>query len=131
MRFTLVIQPGPEFLLLEASGPMDLGDLCGMFDLAARICQMNGHRRVLLNLLETQVDLSFTEHLRLGAHAAASLASVARAASVVSPQARRGTSEKAAQNHGLPFRTFTDLAAALAWIGPAADSGPAELPAKG
>lgn len=116
MKFALSTQPGPEFLLIEAQGLMDLGDLCGMFDLAARVCEMNGHRRVLLNLLEVHVDLAFTQHLTLGKHAATSLARIDRAASVVSPAQRRGTSEKAAQKYGLRFRTFTDLAEGRVWI---------------
>lgn len=116
MRFSLQISPEPELLRIQASGPMDLGDLCGMFDLAARVAEMNGHRRILLNLLEVQVDLSFTQHLHLGSHAASSLKKVERAASVVSVANRRGTSEKAAQKFGLQFRTFTDLNEGLAWI---------------
>lgn len=116
MNFSVMAQPGPEFLLIEAQGLMDLGDLCGMFDLAARVCEMNGHRRVLLDLLEVHVDLAFTQHLTLGKHAATSLVRLERAASVVSPAERRGTSEKSAQKHGLRFRTFTDLAEGRIWI---------------
>jgi hypothetical protein len=116
VRFSLRVQPEPQFLLVEAEGPMDLGDLCGMFDLASRICASNRHRRLLLNLLGVEVDLPFTQHLTLGAHAASSLATLDRVASVVSVAARRGTSEKAAQKHGLRFQTFTDLAQGLAWI---------------
>ena len=117
MRFSLEVSPGPTFLLVEAAGPMDLGHLCGMFDLAAQVCEMNGHRRVLFNLVATQVDLSFTQHLHLGAHAAHSLRQLERAASVVTAASRRGTSEKSAQKHGLTFRTFTEFAEAADWVG--------------
>ena len=116
MGFSLQISPQPAFLLVEAAGPMNLGDLCGMFDLAAKVCEMNGHRRVLFNLVETRVDLSFTQHLHLGSHAAHSLRQLERAASVVSAASRRGTSEKSAQKHGLTFRTFTDYAEGEEWV---------------
>lgn len=116
MRFTLAVEPGPLFLTLHAAGPMDLGDLCGIFALAGSIAGINGHRRALFDLLDVQVDLSFTDHLHLGTHAAASLVKLERAASVVSIANRRGTSEKAAQKQGLRFRTFTAMDEALAWI---------------
>lgn len=116
MQFTLTSNPEPRHLLVEAAGPMDLGDLCGMFDLAARICEMNGHRRLLLDLRRVQTDLSFTQHLLLGKHAAQSLARLERAASVVTAEQRRGTSELAAQNYGLRWQTFTDISLAKQWI---------------
>jgi hypothetical protein len=115
MRFTLTVQPGPLYLLLEAAGPMDLGDLCGIFDLVGSVAETNGHHRALFNLLAVQVDLSFTEHLQLGTRAAASLRRLERAASVVSVANRRGTSEKAAQKQGLEFRTFTTIEEAHDW----------------
>lgn len=122
MRFSLEICPQPAFLLVTAAGPMDLGDVCAVFDLAARICEMNGHRRVLFDLTKTEVDLSFTQHLHLGSHAAQSLSKLERAASVVSVASRRGTSEKSAQKHGLTFRTFTDYPEGEAWVVGRADA---------
>ncbi len=67
-------------------------------------------------MLSTVPELSFTEHLQLGAHAAARLAGMEKVASVVDIRFRTGTSEKAAQKAGVTLRTFTDLHAAEGWL---------------
>jgi hypothetical protein len=116
MPFTVTVHHGPEFLLVAASGPALLSDLCGCVDLVSTVANQAGNRRALVNLLETEIALSFTEHLNLGAYAAERLRHLERVASVVSVQNRKGTSEKAAQKMGLQLRTFTNLAEGMDWI---------------
>ena len=117
MHFTATVHHGPDYLLVAGAGPALLTDLCGFMDLVATVAAKGHYRRAVLNLLEVEIALTFTEHLQLGAHAAERLRSLERVASVVSVQNRKGTSEKAAQKMGLRLRTFTSLAEGLQWIG--------------
>lgn len=116
MRFTATVHHGPDYLLVEGSGPALLTDLCGFMDLVATVADKGGYRRAVLNLLGVEIALTFTEHLQLGAHAADRLCKLERVASVVSVQNRKGTSEKAAQRFGLHLRTFTSLPEGVQWI---------------
>ncbi len=117
MHFTATVHHGPDYLLVEGCGPALLTDLCGFMDLVATVADKGRYRRAVLNLLDVEIALTFTEHLHLGAHAAARLRNLERVASVVSLQNRKGTSEKAAQKMGLRSRTFTSLAEGVQWIG--------------
>jgi hypothetical protein len=116
MPFTVRIHHDHPYLLVQAEGPAVLGDLCGAADLVATTARMRPCRRALLDLLAMQPTLSFTDHLQLGTHVAASLASLERVATVVTVEVRSGASEKAAQKSGLSLRTFTDLEQARRWI---------------
>ena len=116
MPFTATVEHGPEYLTVEASGFATLGDLCALFDQVRVTSDRHGHTRALLDLRGVEIDLSFTDHLALGAHAASTLRSLGCVASVVDPKFRVGTSEKTAQKMGLQFRTFTDLGEAVAWL---------------
>jgi hypothetical protein len=116
MPFTATVEHGPEYLTVAGSGFASLGDLCGLFDLVKVTSDRHGHTRALLDLRRVEIDLSFTDHLALGAHAASALRSMGCVASVVDPKYRVGTSEKTAQKMGLQFRTFTNLEEALAWL---------------
>lgn len=122
MHFTATVHHGPDHLLVEARGPALLMDLCGLMDMVAAVAERGRYRRAVLDLTYTEIALSFTEHLQLGAHAAERLHKLERVASVVSPQNRKGTSEKAAQKLGLRLRTFTSMSEGLQWIGQAAIS---------
>jgi len=117
MHFTATVHHGPDYLLVEGSGPALLTDLCGFMDLVATVADRGRYRRAVLDLVDVEIALTFTEHLHLGAHAAERLRNLDRVASIVSLQNRKGTSEKAAQKLGLQLRTFTSQAQALAWIG--------------
>ena len=117
MHFTATVHHGPDYLLVEGSGPALLTDLCGFMDLVATAADKGRYRRAVLDLLAVEIALTFTEHLHLGAHAAERLRSMERVASIVPVQNRKGTSEKAAQKLGLRLRTFTSLAEGLHWIG--------------
>lgn len=116
MPFTVTVHHAPSHLLVEGSGPASLGDLCGYMDLVGGICARQGYRRAVLNLLDVEIQLGFTDHMQLGSYAANSLRHLERVASVVPLRYRNGTSEKAAQKSGLQLRTFTDLEEGLAWL---------------
>lgn len=117
MHFTATIHHGPDYLLVEGAGPALLTDLCGFLDLVATVAQRGRYRRAVLDLMDTRIALTFTEHLQLGAHAAERLRNLERVASIVSVENRKGTSEKAAQKLGLRLRTFTSFDEGLQWIG--------------
>jgi hypothetical protein len=117
MNFTATVHHEHEYLLVRGAGPALLTDLCGFMDLVATVADKAHYRRAVMDLLDVEIALTFTEHLQLGAHAAERLRNLERVASVVSVQNRKGTSEKAAQKMGLRLRTFTSLAEGLAWIG--------------
>ncbi|KQT11585.1 hypothetical protein [Ramlibacter sp. Leaf400] len=114
--FSVTVRDDTAYLVAMATGRAELAHLCGLADLAARIAVMKGHRRALVDLLEVQPFLTFTEHLQLGAHVAAAFGPLERVATVVPASQRNGTSEKAAQKHGLRLRTFTVLQEADAWL---------------
>lgn len=114
--FTVSIDETGPYFLAVASGKAQLGHLCGFADLSARVAAAKGCKRVLIDLLAVEPHLSFTEHLQLGAHVAAAFGSLERVATLVPASEKKGTSEKAAQKHGLHLRTFTNLEEANAWL---------------
>jgi hypothetical protein len=114
--FSLRAPRGLPYVLVEASGPANLAELCACMDFAAALAHRTNSSRALLNLLHVEIALSFTEHLQLGAHAAERLKALERVASVVPARYRTGSSEKAAQKSGLHLRTFTSLEEGLAWL---------------
>ncbi|TFZ00980.1 hypothetical protein EZ313_21380 [Ramlibacter henchirensis] len=116
MHFTLSAWDGEDYLLVAASGDAQLCHLCRVADLSARICEAKGYRRALVDLLAVTPHLSFTDHLQLGAHFATALAHLDQVATVVAANQRTGTSEKAAQKHGLKLRTLTELLEAKRWL---------------
>jgi hypothetical protein len=114
--FSLSAPRGLPYLLVEASGPATLAELCACIDFAAELAHRTHRSRALLNLLQVEIALSFTEHLQLGSHAADRLKPLERVASVVPARYRTGSSEKAAQKSGLHLRTFTALDEGVAWL---------------
>lgn len=116
MGFGMKVSHREEFLLIEAAGLATLGDLCGVFDFVRATASKQGHSRALLDLTAVEIAFGFTDHLVLGSHAARELRDMERAASVVHPRFRVGTSEKAAQKMGLTFRTFVDRHEAERWL---------------
>lgn len=116
MPFSVVVDHSREHLLVKASGVALLADLYGYMDLVASIARTMGYRRVVLDLIDTEVQLSFTDHLNLGVYASDRLRHLKRVASVVSAANRTGTSEKAAQQMGLQLKTFTSLAEGVEWV---------------
>ena len=101
---------------MTASGRANLTHLCSLADYLAAIASEAGHRRALFDLMSVEPTLTFSDHLAFGAHFAMALSRLERVASVVSERERRGTSERAAQKHGLVFRTFTNLSEARSWL---------------
>jgi len=116
MQFTVGVHHGPDFLLVVCTGPADIADQYAVVDLIARLAEMRGYRRALLDLTGAEPDLAFSDHLQVGGYIAEKLAGLDRVASVVQGKFRSGTSEKAAQKQGLRLRTFTALDEAQEWL---------------
>lgn len=116
MAFEIRIQQQAGVLVAECSGAGSFAALCGAAALVGSTTSRSGERRAVLDLLAVDIDLSFTDHLQLGSFVAEQLQHLERVASVVPARYRTGTSEKAAQKGGLSLHTFTDRAAALAWV---------------
>src|SRR5436309_2293114 len=105
MALTVTLHHDREWLRVEAAGPATLADHCGFVDLIAAVCAGAAYTRVLVDMLGLQPQLSFTDHLQLGAYVAEKFKGLHRAATVVAPAARVGASEKAAQKLGAHLRT--------------------------
>lgn len=114
--FTVSVRRDGHLLVVSATGHANLGDLLGLADLVARVSSTDGIARVLIDLLGVDHQLSFTQHLSLGAHVSQVAAGLDRVATVVPLALRTGTSEKAAQKLGANLRTFTELESALQWL---------------
>jgi hypothetical protein len=107
----------PDHLHAVLSGEASLHDLCGLADYIATVTRGSGVRRLLVELFEVEMRLVFTEHLQLGWYVAERLGHLERVATALSAANLAGlTSEKAAQNSGLRFRSFTSLDEARGWI---------------
>jgi hypothetical protein len=125
MALDVSISREDKLLVVKGRGEATLADLKGFATMIATICSDEQRQFVLIDLLEVQQALSFTEHLQLGVFIAERLGFLARMATVVPAELRSGNSERAAQKSGLKLRTFTDLNEARAWMrsGPATPSG--------
>jgi hypothetical protein len=116
MPFSVQIDEAKPFLNVRANGDAQLAHLCGLADLCSKVAGLKGHKLALVDLLQVTPHLSFTEHLQLGAHVAVAFGHMERVATVVPVNEKKGTSEKAAQKHGLVLRTFTDVDEAAEWL---------------
>lgn len=116
MAFTLSIETGLPYLMVTAVGRASLGELNGLATLIGEVAGHRGLRRVLADLARVEPDLSFTEHLQVGAHASGVLRRLEKLATVVPPAYLDAPSARAAQLAGLTVRTFLDLAEATAWL---------------
>ena len=116
MVFSVSVTYEAGVLRVKGAGPATLADLCGLASLGGTVSQLARYPRVLVDLQETQPQLSFTDHIQLGTHFAHEFRQAERVATVVSQKDRVGTSEKAAQRSGLTLQTFTELAPASEWL---------------
>lgn len=115
MAFSVTVHHGTH-LLIVADGEAKVHDVMAVIDLTARIAIEASYRRAVLDLRGVQQNFSFTEHMRIGMHAADALRELERVASVVSATQKVGVGERSAQKGGLALQAFTDIDAALAWI---------------
>jgi len=105
-----------DLLIVVGQGRATLADLKGFADLIATICAEENRQRVMVNLLDVDQDLSFTDHLQLGVYIAEKLGFLRKMATVVPAQYRSGNSERAAQKSGLKLRTFLSITEARDWL---------------
>lgn len=97
-------------------GDARLDDFRDLANITAVAAMAQRYNCVLIDLLAVTPHLSFTEHLRLGEHIAATFSHLERVATVVPPNERNGNSEKAAQKSGLMLKTFVELEAVDEWL---------------
>lgn len=105
--FNVGIQHKGTYLLVVASGSAELPELFALADFAARVAVMRNIKRVLVDLLAVQRDLSPAEQSRLIGHLASAFSGLERVASV---------HQKSHEFPGLPVRTFLTLGAASEWL---------------
>ena len=110
--FCVAEDPFRPYMKVVASGAAKLDDYRDLASITAVAAATRWYRRALIDLLDVDPQLSFTDHLRLGEHVAEVLSHLDRAATVVPAKYKTGTSEKAAQNSGLALKTFISRAAA-------------------
>jgi hypothetical protein len=110
------LQREDSLVVVKARGAATLADFKGFSDLIATVCREEQRTHALVDLLDVQQELSFTDHLQLGLYIAERLGFLEKMATVVPVDARTGNSERAAQKSGLRLRTFTDMAEARAWL---------------
>ena len=122
MALAVTVQREADLLVVVGQGRAALADLNGFADLVATICTDEQRQRVLVNLLEVEQDLAFTDHIQLGLYIAEKLGFLQKMATVVPERYRTGNSERAAQKSGLKLRTFLTIAEARAWLAEA-DAG--------
>lgn len=115
MDFSITVHHGPP-LLIVASGEAQVYDVMAVCDLTARIAREASCHRAVLDLRGVQQGFSFTDHMRIGMHAADALCDLERVASVVDARQKVGIGERSAQKAGLMLQAFTELDAALTWI---------------
>jgi hypothetical protein len=117
MALAVTVQrEGDDLLIVVGQGRAELADLKGFADLIATICAEEHRQRVLVNLLDVDQQLAFTDHLQLGVYIADKLVFLRKMATVVPGQYRSGNSERAAQKSGLKLRTFLSLTEARDWL---------------
>lgn len=116
MALQLTVHHGLPYLLVEVAGTAHAADHRGVVAMAAAICAAAPYRKCLIDMRRMQTEMAFTEHLQLGTFVGESLRNLDKVASVVTPELRKGTSEKAAQKLGARLRAFTDIAEAKDWL---------------
>ncbi|HEY8048192.1 MAG TPA: hypothetical protein VIE63_03395 [Ramlibacter sp.] len=116
MALAVTVQREADLLVVVGQGRATLADLKGFADLVATICTDEQRPRALVDLLEVEQDLAFTDHIQLGVYIADKLGFLQKMATVVPARYRTGNSERAAQKSGLKLRTFLSLAEARDWL---------------
>ena len=116
MSLAVTVLREGDLLVVVGQGRATLADLKGFADLVATVCTDEQRQRALVNLLEVDQDLAFTDHLQLGVYIADKLGFLRKMATVVPGQYRTGNSERAAQKSGLKIRTFLSLSEARDWL---------------
>ena len=108
-------QAGPV-LWVRASGTAVLADMFEMIDMIALEVERCGARRIVVDQTGIIEDFRFTDHFAIGERVSMTFGLLDRAASIVRPSRRTGTSEKVANKQGVALRVFTSEAQARDWI---------------
>lgn len=116
MALTLTVNHVPRYLSVKAAGRATLEDMFDMINQVALAAAQFRATKVLVDQTEIQEDFRFTDHFAIGERVVMVCNALDKAASVVRPDRRTGTSEKVAQKKGVQLRVFTSKAEAVAWL---------------
>jgi hypothetical protein len=116
MNFTVSVLRHPRHVSLVALGRADLADLCGMCSLAREVGRVRGHRRLVIDVLALEPEITDADRIELGRHLAASLNAFEKVAWVYHPERHSGIAQKIAMDQGVDVRVFHALETATQWI---------------
>jgi hypothetical protein len=116
MALTLTVTNNPGYLSVAAAGSATLDDMFDMINQVAVSVAQFGASKVLVDQTKIQEDFRFTDHFAIGERVVMVFHHMDKAASVVRPDRRTGTSEKVAQKQGVQLRVFTSKDEAVAWL---------------
>jgi hypothetical protein len=116
MPLSIKLHRLPGFSSLKVTGVAALTDFVELIQTMGARTEREGIRRVLVDLLEVEGELRFTDHFQLGERAAQQLRHLERIASLVPLDRITRTSEKVAARQGLQLRVFTSMTEAIRWL---------------
>ena len=105
--FNVAVEHKGAYLLVVGSGSAELPELSALADFVATAASARNCKRVLIDLLAVERDLSPAEHAQLVSHMARRFGRLERIASVHA---------HSRAFPGLPVRTFTNLPEASDWL---------------
>lgn len=116
MLFSISVDHGPKFLQITCVGSATVADWFGVFSLAAAVGSRSGKRRILIDMLTVDFELTPAEREEIGYFGAEVLAGFDRVASVIPGALYTGQAERTAQQRGLTVRSFAELQSAMQWL---------------
>ena len=110
-------EDGIGFLIAKAAGTYSLDAMLRMFERVAAEAHARGMRRVLLDVIQVNGDVSDLDRYDMGRRAAEVFAHVERIGVIRNPQLRyTGFAFDVAQNRGLDARAFVERTDAERWL---------------
>ena len=116
MPLNVALHNLPGYLSIKITGPASLEELVDVIATVGTQTRERGDKRVLVDLLDVEGEMKFTDHFQLGTQVAQHLRHLDRLASVVPEDKITRTSEKVALKQGFQLRVFTSLGKAVQWL---------------
>ena len=116
MPFTTSVHRTSTHVRFDVSGPPSLKNYFDLIELAATETLERADRLALVDLRGVTGRLSFTDQFFIGDVVGQKLSHLERLASLVADDPETYNSPKVAVRKGVNIRTFSDEAAALAWL---------------
>lgn len=105
-----------EFTSVKVTGSASLAAFTQLICDMGEETRRRGDTRVLVDLLDVEGDMKFTDHFQMGEEAAKRLQHLEKLASVVPSDKITHTTEKVALMQGLQLRVFTSINDAIRWL---------------